>query len=252
MVDSLPLPSLDAWQVTEIKLLAFPLAPQAGVEQNWWSDLTGLDCTSTRKRLERIDKGPLQGRDFTLSIDALKVVWSADFLPDPESTPTLMIGAFAEVKEWFSQLMLRWLTDSCPPVKRLAFAAKVVFPTSSREAAYETLRTCLPHIPIDPATREFLYRINRPRASSSGVNDLRINRLVTWSAVRLMMQWRRPLWDTASSEAISQESVDGCFVQLDINSSEERADAIPHDSLPALWNELAQFGAELVEHGDVP
>lgn len=251
MADPLPLPALNAWQATEVQLIGFPLAPQTGADQNWWNDLTGGDCTSTRKRLERVDSGPFKGREFALIIDPLKLAWKVDFLPDPES-PTIFIGDFPETRDWFSELMQQWLAGPCPQIKRLAFAAKVMLPTESREKAYELLNDYLPFVDVDPNTREFLYRINRPRSSSAGIPDLRINRLVTWSAVKITMQMRMRAMSAAVGETITEQNLDGCLVQLDINTSEERTDALPHESLPAIWNELVQIGTELAQCGDIP
>jgi hypothetical protein len=251
MANQTPLPALDSWKFTEIKLIAFPLSPPVSIEHNWWSDLTGAECTSTRKRLQRVDRGPFQGRDFTLAVDVERITWMADFLPDPELSLTPMIGSFIEVRDWFSEVMLRWLEGFCPAIKRLAFAGKLVLPTESREAAYETLKGYLPCVEIDTASREFMYRINRPRNSTTGVPGLRINRLVTWSAVKVSMQWKRQVTIGNESGMLSQTSLDGCLAQLDINSSEDRTDEIPHDSLPALWSELVQNGTELTERGDI-
>lgn len=243
------LPAVDVWQATEFHLIGFPLTPQVGVEQNWWNDLTGGDAVSTRSRVERVDKGPCRGRELTLSIDPLRVIWKADFLPSPD-TAAVIIGSYVEVRDWFSALMQQWLAGACPPLKRLSFAAKTVLRTQSRDQAYTQLNDYLPDVNVAPASRDFMYRINRPRESELGIPGLRINRLVTWSAVKIMFQMNmRTIGGPA--ETVTQQDLEGCLVQLDINTNEDRTDAIPHERLPDVWGELVDLGTEILARGDI-
>jgi hypothetical protein len=251
MADALPTPSLDDWQVLEIELRGFPVEPDPSIAQSWWQDITGgEDVTSVKRRLEVIDRGAFQGRDFMLHIDPLRIIWKADWLPDPnQSRP--FIGQFNEVESWMTGLMEPWLRDSAPALKRLGFAAKVLLPTENREGSYAQLSRLLQSVDVDPSALELMYRINRPRTSNVGVPALVINRLATWASVQIKMQLRVRTGSQEVSTQFGAETIYGCQLSLDVNTSEDRTEPLPSEYLPSIWNELVSAGAEIIDRGDV-
>lgn len=74
-------------------------------------------------------------------MDLSRVPWSASLVVDltdpPEGIPA--IGPFLERREWFRDLMVRWLNATGRPIKRSAFAGALVARVDSRFAAYERL-----------------------------------------------------------------------------------------------------------------
>src|SRR5262245_4179530 len=137
-----PPPEPSVWQAQYMRLLAFPAVPQTTAEQNWWQELTGLDAeSSVRKRHERTDTGLFQGVFLALEIELMRVVWTAsprvgvgDLI---EQLPTL--GPLMERRALFQELMRQWLQHHCPPIKRLAFASRLIQPVDDHRSAYQLL-----------------------------------------------------------------------------------------------------------------
>ena len=112
MPDQRPLPAINTWQAIELELRSFPVKPDPAAEQDWWQQL-GAVCTSVRKRMERVDAGPINGRDLTLILNHQRIDWKVDFHPDPENN-TLLIGSYVDVRDWFSEIIQRWLVEIEP------------------------------------------------------------------------------------------------------------------------------------------
>jgi hypothetical protein len=117
----------DPWSAINLELIVFPLGPTPSAEQEWWNDLTGSDCESVRRRHERIDKGDFHGCALRLVCDLSRISWAigAHIRPDENIDSPPLVGPFGQAIEWFSPLMERWLSESCPPVKRIAFVGKL-------------------------------------------------------------------------------------------------------------------------------
>src|SRR5262249_30103670 len=122
---------------------------------------------------------------LSLAVDLFRVQWTASLVVDAANPPDNIpvIGQFLEKREWFRDLMVRWLREMERPIKRLAFAGALVVPVDSRRIAYERLNEYLRCVDLDPASTDFLYRINRAAPSSAVVAGLLINRLSTWGAL---------------------------------------------------------------------
>jgi hypothetical protein len=232
-------------------LIAFPVEPQYAVDQNWWRELTGVEKeSSTQKKHERNDEGIFDGSAFSLSVDVLRVQWTAAARLDLENLPDAppLLGSFLERKAWFSGLMGRWLA-TCPKIRRLAFVAFLIQPVETREEGYRLLDRYLRSVEVDPRSSDLLYRINwRTRATT--VPDLEINRLCTWSVPRYTLQM------VAQAGAGLPQSVQGgvlgCGVEMDINTVPEPPERIlPHETLPQLFEELVSLGTEIATKGDV-
>lgn len=251
------LPDPSRWQAQYMRLIAFPTEPHASVEQQWWQDLTGLEVESSlRKKHERADTGLFQGVSLALEIDLLRVVWTASPRIDagnpPEQLPTL--GPFLERREWFQELMSRWLQHHCPPIKRLAFASELIHPVDDHRSAYLLLDQYLRKIEVDPDTSDFLYRINRRTPSSTGIPNLFINRLTTWTAGQYTIEIRAGLagqqWAEAD-RAIIQKKQYFCALALDINTIPDfPGGVLPHDELSRIFNELVNLGVAIATQGD--
>ncbi len=248
------LPALTAWETMEVGLIAFPRQP-IPTNHDWWRELTGgADCTTTTKRFERTDEGVYQGRALSFISDPLRLTWKISTAFDPTSDTALSrpptAGPFVEVREWFVELMARWLPQ-CPPIGRLAFVGRLVLPTTTREESYDLLGHYLKAVQVDRDSREFQYRINRPRQSSSGIPGLTINRLTTWSSLMLNVHIQvHPTTDPTTVTPVGANTFRGCLLQLDINTDPDVRE-LPGESVPSLWQELVELGSEIAEHGDI-
>ncbi len=246
-----PPPGPAVWQAQYLRLIAFPTQPHVGVDQHWWTDLTGAESESTtRKRHEREEQGPFEGAILSLSIDLVRIQWTANPRIDENQVqmpPT--VGAFGERQAWFRGLMERWL-EQCPEISRLAFACLLLQPVESREVGYETLNRYLRWVDIDPQSSDFMYRINR-RRESAAVPGLSINRLGTWSVGRFV-EVEAQIGPPGVTAQIVPQIAHACALELDVNTVPEPANRIlPHQNLPRLFGELVDLGIDIATHGDV-
>ena len=247
--------NLDAnsWHALNLELIAFPVEAVPDQDQDWWRDLTGERGESLRRSTSRVDSGAFRGVAFRLELDLLRIRWAIGKLVAQDAevlTSAPDIGPYQEAVEWFAPVMGEWLRTSAPPLKRLAFAGKVIRWTGSREESYAVLADCLrDSVKVDPQSREFQYRVNRPRSSAMGIEDFNINRLCTWSAVTLNVTVQAT---TGSTTRQLERPWDGCLLQLDINTPVDRAIPIPPDRLVAAWEELVSLGNEIAIRGDIP
>lgn len=253
--NALTSPFLDKWLVLHFQLIAFPENPQECMSQDWWRQLAGAEPdSSTKKKMERVDTGAFDGRALNISVDPLRVVILAsaqielDELALQDVPPSL--GGYSEAVDWFAKLAKHWLAEYSPPLTRLAFAAKLLQQTATREESYLLLAKYLKNrVAIDHETStEFQYRINR-HAKSAIVPGLLINRLNTWSSLRMSLQLQAGLAGTGLSKDIAKEFV-GCSLDLDVNTSQEFKGLLPHDQLTAILGELVDYGTGIARNGD--
>jgi hypothetical protein len=97
-----------------------------------------------------------------------------------------------------------------------------------------------------PIRQTFLYQINRPRASQTGIPSLRINRLTKWSVAILV---HLSGTDVTRLSEVSQRHA--CRMEFDINTTPDFGGPLPQGAFPALLGEFTALVRELAEHGDV-
>jgi hypothetical protein len=248
-------PSVESWQTHYVRLIAFPVEPAYGGQQSWWEQLTGSppdNSADQRQKRTREESGVYAGANLVLSIDQLRITWTAaadPAIPEEAQQGLPSIGPFTERGAWFVDLMQRWLA-SCPPVTRLAFVADLIQPAESRVASYRLLDRYLRHVELDhEGSDSFLYRINRPTTSES-IPALAINRLTTWAALRMdflraagtlgapMIQTERSDWNAAR-------------VEMDINTAPDFSGGpLPQDRLAAVYAEMAEMALQIASSGD--
>ncbi len=247
-------PDPAAWHAQYLRLIAFPVEPQVAVEQNWWRELTGAEPeSSTKRRHEREDVGVYEGFALSLSIDLLRIQWTLAPRFDPAVTldQPAMLGQFVERQPWFTGVMSQWLLR-CPPIKRLAFAAALLQPVQEHGEGYRRLDQYLRCVDVDPSSSDLLYRVNRRRPSGTGIADLAVNRLSTWSFARITLVSGSQLLADLGQQVpqVVRGDTFGCALELDINTAQEFPRELPHDALPRIFTELAQFGVEIATRGD--
>ena len=248
-------PGPEFWQTQYLRLIAFTIEPAFEHSRNWWRDLTGLEpqtSTEKRPRQEREDSGPYDGAELSLAVDLLRVQWTAAMALDATNPPSAVpvIGPFLEKREWFRDLMGRWLGGLDRPIRRLALAGTLLVGVDNRRAAYERLNQYLRCVDLDPDSTDFLYRINRARPSNLGISGLVVNRLTTWAA--LVNTFHRQMFMPADPEMVQRasESSSSVMLELDINTSGDRREALPQDRLGEILAELADAALDVASRGD--
>lgn len=249
---------LTAWQVKTLRLTAFPSPSAQFLEPTWWADLVGEPPESkTLRPRERVqqEEGLFEGKKLVLNARPTRIDWLFTPIDDREleveDFPTL--GPFSESLDIFLPLMLRWFElETCPSVQRLAFGAILLHSVESRQAGDRQISAYLPSVQLDlEGSSDLLYQINRPRDSSSGVPDLRINRLSKWSVAT--MKSVAFSMRAASVEYISARGEHfACRLELDINTSQYFQGELAREQLPQVFQELVDLGKEIAREGDIP
>lgn len=247
------MPDLD-WRAESLRLTAFPSAALQS-EPNWWGDLFGDTAdrrTSEPKQGRLEEEGAYLGGRLLLRVAPTRIDWLVGVALEPEGLGERFIGlgALSESAEAFRDLMGRWLELKLGcSVRRLAFGAVLVEPVPDRPAGYRLLSSFLPSVRLDPeGSWDFAYQINRPRDSSSGIANLKINRLSKWSVAEFRLA------SVALPSHRVSETVLGraCRVELDINTAAEFQEELPSSGLRQIFNELVDMALELARTGDVP
>jgi len=162
------------------------------------------------------------------------------------------IGPVREALDIFSPLMRRWFElESCPPVQRLAFGAILRQPVNDQQSGYRQISAYLPFVKLDAEnSSDFSYQINRPRVSTSGFAELKINRLSKWSVVAgQSIQFAVGL---TSARYLPGRAYFACHLEVDINTAAEFQGELPRDQLPQIFQELVDLGIEIAREGDIP
>ena len=144
--------------------------------------------------------------------------------------------------------------DAGEKPSRLALGAVLNSNVSSRSDGYLLLDQLLPDFKVDPIIEDFLLQLNRPRASHAIAGN-KVNRLCKWS-VAAMHRWQ--MGSGVQRGITFTDPAYACRLELDINSipavpllSVGAPPPLPHELLPALWDELVQTAREISQKGDV-
>src|SRR5713226_727488 len=230
------------WRAESLRVTLFA---QAGAElpaNDWWLAVVGEPPESKTERLReslRTMEGHLGKAKLILNVLANRVDWIIGFDPnlDQELTESPNIGSYPDVLESFRSKIFPWL-KSAPTVTRLAWGAILTQPIANRVAGYRKLQEYLPSLKLDPEnSSELLYQINRPRRSKV-VEGLVVNRLQKWS----VLAFHTLQFQVGATQAQIQRRLDqvlsGCRVELDINTAEDRTEALPKERVSDLSQEL--------------
>lgn len=195
------------------------------------------------------------GKKLVLITNPARIDWLLNALPSQdqkaESLPTL--GSFPKILDMFFQLMLRWFDlETCPSVQRLAFGATLLQPTKDLQSGYQQISSYLSHVRLEPeGFSDFLYQINRPRDSISGIKGLRINRLSKW----FVEMWQLGGLSIGSASIVTpivySPTHFACRLDLDINTTQDFQGELTREQLPKIFRELVELGKEIAREGDI-
>ncbi|MEG3975459.1 hypothetical protein QT970_12670 [Microcoleus sp. herbarium8] len=245
-------PELKAWIANSLRMTAI-LSPAAQLpKHSLWEEVFGQppeNITSQPRTGVQQEDGSFEGGRLSVTVQPARVDWMLT-VDNNQATnsPIPSIGQFVDVLNLFADKMTHWLEMS-PPLQRLAFGSILLLPMDEESSARQQL---FAYLPLNPQNfenaQEFLYQINRPRNSISGISNLLINRLSKWSVIR---------WKTINflpTNLISySESPDSfsCCIELDINTSPDYQENLPKEKLSQIFLELVDLGKEIVKEGDI-
>ncbi len=255
VVEAAALPPLEAWQTMSVRVTGFPADPITR-EVSWWADLVGYppEAAASRPKVGQYGtEGEFEGRQLSLQVQPDRFDWSlAPVIKLSEEEPSTLplAGPFSEVLGSLMKIVERWLPVA-PTITRLAFGAALAQPCEDRRSGYIQIAKYLPNVALDPDSSDFLYQINRPRASKAGIENLRINRLMKWS----VMQFHRfsMAFEKLGIRTVGLAPGDSaCRLELDINTVPDFKGNLLPEKLPAVLRELVDLAFEIAAKGDIP
>lgn len=241
------------WQVESLRLTIFRATPVNDIVP-FWEKLTG-------EKPEKVDIQPRdniiieEGRvvlgSLTHVSDHLRINWNLSPSQEQQqktvSFPTL--GSLSETKDQFIKMMSDWLaSDSAPETNRIALGSVSLVVNDNRASAYKQLSNLLHHVEIDlENSTDFFYQINRP-IKSAVEQDLVINRLSKWNAIRSMGVG---LLIGDKPEAVKDErNYVASRLELDINTYQNNKKIFSKEKLILLLQELSKLGDQISTEGD--
>lgn len=248
--------AISRWEVTLLRLTAFPRDPSSSARAGVWSQVVGQEPEKqlSKPRLGEIyEDGPYSTGLLSFFSQPTRLEWRIIPIAEENAvSPTPpTIGPVDVVLSKFTEITKKWLQGVDFAITRLAFGAQLLLPAVDHEDAYQKLSTYLPSIKLDLRSRDFSYQINRPRQSRT-VDGLSINRLTKWSAVAWSLIPATPDIATLLSGLIMTSPAISCSLEEDINTEANRKDALPQQLLIGLFDELVAQGLEILDSGDIP
>lgn len=241
------------WLTLVARLSVFPTAPW-DAPSDLWERVAGVPPeTSQDQPRQRLRLQTGSWRDGVLQVTAspVSVVWVAAPSPNSEGLPNLDHWSVESVLPDFLSITRPWLTAVNFEVKRVGFGLHALLLAEDRISAYKLLQGLVPSIKIEPeTTSDLLYQINRPVPSRSLFGDVRLNRLMKWSA---------PFFGSAQFQAtasfVQATPVSGrhyAGLDNDVNTPAERIEPIEKGQLGAIYDELVELAGENLEFGEKP
>jgi hypothetical protein len=241
------------WQAESLRLTCF--SAKADFDHTkWWRSVVGAESdsvTNQPKQSQYQEQGTLEGqRVLTLQVQHPRIDWLLTPLqPDQPTANFSVLGLFPDVLGQFLTMLAGWY-EQCPPLNRFALGGVLLQPRPNRTSGYDTLQAYLHHsVRLDPESSDFLYQINRPRATQTGIRSLRINRLSKWSVALHRTFTILATEDTPTVESYARESA--CRLEIDLNTAHEFKGPLPHERLVELTEEFRSLALELAARGDV-
>ncbi len=239
------------WLAEHLRVSLFSNAAVQVAEEDW--------CAITKEKEAEARQAIAGGRVFSGRFETGLLNFSAAYnridivlaSPLPTEMPAeaqfASIGRWATMRDRFFEVTHSWIEHSKFPMVRIAFGAALNYPTPSRIAAYDILRQKITTVKIDPdRMHELLYRVNWP-IQSNIIRDLTINRITSWSAIRIVYANFQP---SAPVPATTIPQLDGVRLEIDNSTDVNRTQPFPKNQLVPILKELISHASESALKGD--
>jgi hypothetical protein len=240
------------WSVNILRLSVFSSGPIAASESDWRM-LTGQEEAPARNAIPggKHYSGPHLGGQLSLVVqgERIDVVLQAGDRSEGTELKLPVVGALQEVEHNFVDAATYWLRQISFPAVRLAFGAVLMVEQPSLTAAYETLRSLIKSVNINPERmRDLVYRINWPCQST--VLQLPLNRITTWTALRIVT---RLVQMTGETMSVAPGEGELHAVRLEIDHSTDVLNRTPFEQgkLVPIFEELLAHAHQNAEEGEV-
>ena len=230
------------------------MSPSLNDPDSWWQNVVGtVPESKVSKPKEGLNQSSGQideTSQLVLSCLPDRIDWQLLPSEQSESAPEFpSIGELEAVLPKFVGIINSWLEQPRTEIQRLALGMVLVKPVEDRVAGYKKIATYLPAVKLDPEeSSDFSYSINRPRATTTTLDKLIINRLSRWAVVAFRM-FRMPMQGVESIKFVDKEKT-LCRLELDINTNPE-VEKLPKEKLREIFAELVTVAQEIATKGDV-
>jgi hypothetical protein len=243
------------WSAELLRFSAFS-DRQIAVTEKDWHMLTGQEEAENRSAVPggRVFSGKFLGGllSFGYAGQRLDIILTQEAADGQEPPFLPAIGPWKSLSDQFASAVIQWLTQTSIPMIRLAFAAVLLEPTATREAAYERLDDLLVSVNVSTSMREMIFRVNW-RATSAVVDGLALNCITQWSAIRAI---RKVLQVTGQDAAISDDpegkEVNGVRLELDHNTDADHKVPFEKEKIIPIFRELLSLAEENAIKGERP
>jgi len=232
------------WRAEQIRITFFSDKIEEADASKWWEAVIGEPSEQKtilpKQNLYQEQGNYCKGR-LVLSVHLNKVDWL--YIPIEGE---FFIDSFLDSQEVLSELMPK-LYKTFPPINRFAVGYILQVPVNSRKEGYEFLAELLPGVKIDAdKSSDFIYQINRPRNTTTGIASLSINRLMKWS-VGVVKQI------AISPGGVEFNNPENSFarLELDLNTSANFIGALPQDKISSIYLECIDLAKEILIKGDI-
>jgi hypothetical protein len=247
-------PPMSPWSVDALRFTSLYNSGADFKKDFSWEKVTGTEPHEQRLQATSVtEEGEWQkGRLLAISApNRFDWIYSQK-QTDPETLELGPLGAFRDAIECFAPIIRKWLPFSRQP-QRIAFAASLARKTDGRILSYNVLANYLPNVKIDPeVSRDFLYRINRPRTITLGNEQFLINRISTWSAIFRFAVNMMIAPNQVKSSGFGAETDHAVKLELDLSTDVTREEAISADLALNLFDVLIEDAVEISTKGDIP
>jgi hypothetical protein len=242
---------LPLWNANILRFTGFPVPSASILQATWWHELIGQPPDNELFQA-KIGVKHLEGEtgigQLILELTQQRIDWLLNS-NDQNSIIQNTVGEFTNVINEFSSLIDKWLQfESIPKFRRIAFGSVLTLPVENKVAGYTQIQKFLPNTQLDyVGSTDFLYQINRPRPSRTGIANLKINRLSKWSVVTGVLI---PL--TPGMTRIETHMQDfACRLEMDINSAADYEEEINPEVARTIFQELIELAIEISKLGDI-
>ncbi len=222
-------------------------------DPNWWEKTLGNppDSKSQQPRTgEFLEQGAFGSGLLHIRTSPIRIDW--EYVSEPRTElekETSSLGSFEKGLETFLDPVRKWiLLPEFVASRRLALAAIVLKPVSTKEEGYEFLNRYLKSVTLDPNTSDFFYQINNPRKSSTGIDQLSINRLAKWSVSR-----RRTLQLNIEGAILNVDPTPDDInirIELEVNTFQDYPGMFNSTQCKIILDELVKTTKEIVSNGE--
>jgi hypothetical protein len=244
--------SLD-WGVEVARLSLFLSEPHR-ISDNDWTIVTGQEEAETRQAVpggKRLSGTVPTGMMHMSSTGSrFDVILSTAEIGEGEEVQLPSVGPLDETFKSFFESTSKWIEEVKPSVTRIAFGSVLTYKKADREEAYRHLAELLKSLKVDPTNMHDLQlRVNWP-SRSKVEQGLVLNRLTTWSALRVV---RRLLQvNEAAVEDMDGKQVEGVRLEMDHNTDAAKKDPFDPVNVVPIYSELVELARENAAKGEVP